>query len=282
MKNPHLPNLSRVFLAIATLVVAVALGTPMFAWATCNPDQDSCSNNYGVSEPHFGSGSQLNACSHGSTGYCADESAGDLTVGNTSSPNYQAQAGSGLTTKREPYLEVIVGGAPSDLGYLSGTNAVTTTANFTVKTYLASGYQVQIVGAPPTSAGAGAHTFAAMNNGAGGPTSSSPGSEQFGINLIANTTNPDGTSGGLGANPSCSPDPSFCPSGAMVSAITTNYNQDGKYFYPSGPNYTDTLINSNTSTGDVSYTISFVYNISNLTPDGQYTYNGDVVVTSTF
>lgn len=69
----------------------------------------------------------------------------------------------------------------------------------------------------------------------------------------------------------------------MLSSITSNYNQDGKYYYPnSGANYTDTLVNSNTSTGEVSYTLSFVYNISNVTPDGFYTYNGDIVVTSTF
>lgn len=273
MKHTYLPKLSKVFVAFAALVLA--LGTPAIVSASCsNPNQDSCSSSYGVSQTHFGSGGQVNACSSGPKGYCADESAGDLADGNSASTNYQTQAGSGLTTHRDPFIEVIVGDAPTDLGTLSVGGASTTTASFTVKTYLASGYQVQIVGTPPTSTGLGAHTFNPISSS---PDISRPGTEQFGINLRANTSPTN-----FGADPTCSPDSTFCPASTQVASIASHYSTAGKYYYPAGPGYTDTLAAANTSTGTVSYTISFIYNISNLTPDGQYTYNGDIVATSTF
>ncbi|HEY1835596.1 MAG TPA: hypothetical protein VGG13_02120 [Candidatus Saccharimonadales bacterium] len=276
--------LSKIFIICAALVVAaLTLAVPQIVSASCISGQQSCSPTYGVSQTHFGSGGQVNACSHGSTGYCANESAGDLADGNAASHSYQTQAGPGLVTNRAPSLTLIVNNAsPSDLGYLSTSIAKTTTATFSVKTYLAGSYQVQIVGNPPKNNATSPHTFAIMNS-SGSAVTPSVGTEQFGINLIANTTNPGGGVGGLGANPVCSPASSFCPSGALLSSITSNYNQDGKYFYPnSGSNYTDTLAQANTSTGTDTYTVSFVYNIGPTTPDGFYTYNGSIVATSTF
>lgn len=276
MKHRYKSKLSNVFAAL--VAAALTLAIPAAASATCDPSQQSCSSNFGVSQTQFSSGSLINACSHGTTGYCANESAGDLGVGNSASSHYQTQAGSGLTTNREPYIEVNVNAAASpDLGVLSVGNASTTYATFSVKTYLASGYQVQIVGNPPTSTGAGAHTFATMST----PGTSSPGSEQFGINLAANTT-ACGAPTNFGAGPVQVPDSSF--SFGAVADATQNpadsdyYNTCGKFVYHSG----DVIADSLKSSGETDYTISFLYNISNLTPDGQYTYNGVIVATSTF
>ena len=172
-----------------------------------------------------------------------------------------------------------VGGAPTDLGYLPLNNTTTVNANFTVSTYLAGGYIVQVSAPPPTDDVPSFHKLATPSL----PSTPVPGTEMFGMNLIANSTNPSGGSTPYGANPQCSPDSTFCPSGALSASVTSNYNQDGKYYYPSSSsNWTDTVVNSSTSTGSVSYTLSFVYDISNATPDGLYTYNGVFVATSTY
>lgn len=270
-------KLSRVFLVFA--VLAAICSIPALASATCVSGQESCTSNYGVGETHFSSGGAIQCPLFTGSSYCANASVGDLGVGGVSSGNqYQAHAGSGLTTDRQPYLQFSVGGAPTDLGYLSTGSTSTVNANFTVETYLAGGYIVQVAAPPPIDSAPGHHKL----NVPGTPSAPSPGTELFGMNLIANSTNPSGGSTPYGANPSCSPDSSFCPSGALTSSITSNYNQDGKYYYPAGPNYIDTLVNSNTSTGSVSYTLSFIYDISPTTPDGVYTYTGIFVATSTF
>jgi hypothetical protein len=272
------------------VALALVFATPSFVSASCIASQQSCTSTYGVSQTHFGSGGQV--CDPGVSGYsasyCASSSAGDLGIGNTTnglgSGGYQSQAGSGLTTHREPFIEVTVNPAANpDLGVLHDDQASTTTATFIVQTYLAEGYQVQIAGQAPTSSEG--HTFASMNDGSGGAATSSVGTEQFGINMIANSSNPNG-GGAFGDDPVCSVDASdttFCPSAATLkSDIATNYSQDGKYFYPSGPDYTDTLATTDYSTGKVTYTLSFVYNISAVTPADEYTYNGDIIVTSTY
>ncbi len=83
------------------------------------------STNYGVSEVQFGSGGELRACS---TTYCSKQSAGELTVGNTKSTNYQAQGG--FNTNREPLLEVNVSGSIVNLGLLD--NLVTSVGKYDI------------------------------------------------------------------------------------------------------------------------------------------------------
>ncbi|MEI6237183.1 MAG: hypothetical protein WCP03_01100, partial [Candidatus Saccharibacteria bacterium] len=90
------------------------------------------SSNYGVDEVFMGAGG-LNDAS--SASYSARASLGDLTVGNTSSASYQAYGG--YTTTTDPFIEVLVNGGTTDLGYLSETATKYTTGTFTVRTYLA-------------------------------------------------------------------------------------------------------------------------------------------------
>ena len=75
--------------------------------------QSSSSTNYRVDQTFFGSGGELDASS---TNYRARQSAGELTIGNTASANYQAFAG--FNTTDEPYLEFFVTASNIDLGYL--------------------------------------------------------------------------------------------------------------------------------------------------------------------
>jgi hypothetical protein len=202
------------------------------------------STNYGVSEVQFGTGGELHACS---TTYCARQSAGDLTTGNTKSASYQAQGG--LTTQRDPLLEVSVTGGVINLGDLSPITTASGSTTFSVKTYLASGYNAYIDGtSPKTSAG---HVLTPMSSAA----ASTQGLEQFGINLRLNTT------------PAVGADPVQVPSSTFsFGAAAAGYNTVNNFKYVAG----DIIAQSTSSSGETDYTMSMIANIATTTPGGVY------------
>lgn len=220
----------------------------------------SNSTNYQVNEVFFGTGGQLNACS---TSYCSKQAAGETTVGNTASTNYQAQGG--FNTDRTPSLEFIVSAANINLGVLNSGTTATASATFSVKTYLASGYAVTNASNPPTN---GAYTMNALVT----PTASNSSQEQFGINVVANTTG-CGAPVNFGANPVQVPSSVF-----SFGAAATGYNTCGLFKYVNG----DTIASSSKSSGETDYTISYIFNVSRLTPGGVYAMNHIIVATSTF
>ena len=236
---------------LALLTVALA-----FMPATVLADTYS-STNYRIDESQVGGvgGGQLN-----STNYQGTISVGDTVVGNALGTNYQIEGGFNTTTT--PFLEVYVNSGTIDLGTLSTAAAATTTSTFHVRSYLSSGYIVQIAAPPPTYNGS--HSFANLLT----PTASAPGTEQFGINLVANTSPAT-----FGANPSQNPDASF-----GLGFAATGYNTPNLYKYVQY----DTVAKSLKSSGETDYTISYIMNISNATPGGSYSYNQDLVVTATF
>lgn len=263
MRKKYWTKLSRVLLVF--VVIGIASYLPTMASATCVGNQQSCSTSYGVSQTEFASGGAEQCPLHTGSGYCANASVGDLTDGNASSGNqYQAQEGSGLVTNREPFISLTIGGVSTYLGYLSTSSTSTTTANFTIETYLAHGYIVQSVGNPPTDTSPGHHILNPLSTT---PTASSPGTEQFGMNLA--DTVPNGTCAVSG----------YCNTGTIASHYATLH----QYYYPgSGSNYTDTLVTGSMSTGQTQYTVTYMYNIGNTTPDGLYTFNQSFVATSTY
>lgn len=216
----------------------------------------SSSTNYRVEESYFGIGGELEATS---PNYGAQQSAGETGVGNTSSSNNQANAG--FNTKQEPYLEVSVTGGATDLGDLSSSSTATTTSTFYVRAYLASGYSVVIASDPPSYGSEQIDPLAT-------PTASSAGTEQFGINLKANT-NPTT----FGADPSQSPDGSF-----SFGYAATGYDTANLYKYVKN----DVIARSDESSGQTNYTISYIYNINSLSPAGVYIFNQDLVVIGTY
>lgn len=230
------------------------LCVPAFALAA-----QSNSANYQVNEVFFGSGGELNACS---TSYCSKQSAGELVTGNTSSANYQAQGG--FNTDRTPYIECTVSNTNVDLGTLTASTTKTTTASFSVKAYLAHGYSVTNASDGPTNESNSSDHLNAL----GIPTASSVGTEQFGINLVANT-NPVT----FGANPVQTPDSSFAS--GLVSA---DYSTPDVFKYLKG----DTIAYSTASTSDTTYTISYLFNISHVTPGGSYVMRHVLVATGTY
>jgi hypothetical protein len=214
----------------------------------------STSPNYRVDEYFFGSGGELEACSDE---YCAKQSAGELAAGRTASANYQAQVG--FNTSDMPILEVAVNGN-INFGELEQNTTATGEANVQVRTYLSSGYNMIIAGPAPKIT---SHTMAAPNM----PSFSTPGTEQFGINLV------DNSSPNVGDGPEQVPDGSF-----SFGLPTANYNIPNQFMYQDGA----IVASSNMSSGQTNYTLSFIANMSKTTPAGKYTTDLSVVVVAAF
>lgn len=217
----------------------------------------SASNNYQVNEVFFGSGGELDACS---TSYCSKQSAGESTVGNTGSANYQAQGG--FNTDRSPYIEFVVSNSNIDLGKLTASTTATANATFSIKTYLAHGYTVVNASDPPTNGG---YTMQAISSV---PTASIPGTEQFGINLVSNTSPIN-----FGADKTYTPDSTF-----SSGLVAPDYNNQNMFVYRKN----DVVAYSNASSSYTNYTISYIFNISNVTPGGTYEMHHVLVATSTY
>lgn len=233
------------------LGLLIAFSVPAVASAA-----QSSSSSYQVNEVFFGNGGALNVCS---SSYCSKQSSGETTVGNPSGSSYQAHAG--FNTNREPYIEFTVNSTNIDLGTLTPGTTKTANATFSVKAYLASGYVVTTESDPPTN---GSYTMQAPST----PTASDSGSEQFGINLVANTSPVS-----FGSDPAQVPDSSF-----SYGQVASGYDTANQYKYVKG----DTVAYSDKSSGETDYTISYIFNITNLTPGGVYKLHQVLVATATF
>ena len=245
--HPTIQQLGRGLL-LSLLVVLGTVGTAAAAAKSSSP-------HYGVSEVQFGSGSSLHECSDT---YCAKTSAGDLTVGSGSSAHYSAQFG--FNTTDVPLLEVIAENGTQDMGVLDTDRTGTATGIVKVRNYLSKGYVIQLAGPAPTQ---GAHNLNASST----PTTSQQGTEQFGINLVNNST------------PDIGSDPDQVPSGNFsFGAAMPNYSQANKFMYHDG----DIIAKSDSSTGETDYTISFIANVSSVTPAGRYNGTFSAVVVPTF
>lgn len=226
-----------------TVRVAVALGAVLSMSAISQVSAQMSSGSYQVNEAQFGSGSSVEQCS-GS--YCSNASLGDLTNGSGSSTNYSAQFG--FNTTDEPLLEVSVTQTQQDMGILSAGTTGTASATVSVRSYLSKGYVMQITGSAPRN---GPKTVTNMATAA----TSQQGVEQFGMNLVANTTP------SLGSNPVQVPDGSF-----SFGSVASGYNTPNQFKYVDG----DVVAISPTSSGRTDYTISMIMNISDVTAGGQY------------
>lgn len=214
-----------------------------------------------------------------------DSEVGGGGLGTSSSPNYQSilstadnvvSSGSsdpsstnytvagGSQTPHDPTLSIaITNGAATFNSEFSTTSTATATAQFSVEDYTSYGYVVQIVGKTPSN---GTHSIPAMSNGSSGPTTSSQGTEQFGINLVQNTT------------PSVGSAPDYGQFGLASAKPEPNYNTANNFYYSDG----DSIASSPKSSGQITYTISYMVNVGQLTPGGVYSSNQSVICTGTF
>jgi hypothetical protein len=223
------------------------------------------SNNYRANEVFFGSGGDNN---QSSANYNASVSAGSLGVGRYASTNYQAF--SGFLTPGDPFLELGIDTSNVNMGTLDPASTVTGVANFHVRAYVNSGYTVQTLSQPPSyTSGSQTHTLAAMT--ARGP--SALGTEQFGINLVHNTS--PATFG---------TDPSPQPSGTYADGVAApGYDTANQYKYVVGDVIAQTPAGgTNNGWGLTFYTIAYIANASIITPAGNYQMDQDLVVVATY
>jgi len=235
------------------VVLALVLSFGPVGTAVADGSQSS-SSSYSISDVQIGgNGSAQHDCS---TSYCAQEELGDTVDGRASSANYSAQFGADTTDT--PLLEETVTGGTQNLGTIQSSSTSTATFSVKVRSYLSSGYGLYVDGSPPSQ---GEHTLKALSSDC--PCTSQPGTEQFGINLVANTT-PD-----MGTNPVQVPSGDY-----SFGTAEPNYDQSNLFMYNNG----DEVANSLTSTGETDFTLSMIINISNATPGGQYTQQFSAVV----
>jgi hypothetical protein len=174
----------------------------------------------------------------------------------SSSTNFQIKAGN--STTNDPTLSFAITTPTVGFGAFSPAAAATATATFEVINYTSYGYVVQIVGSPPSY---GSHTITAMSST--GP--SQAGTEQFGVNLVANTSPVS-----LGANPD---------HGQFgFGSASSNYNTANNYRFVNG----ETIVSAPKSSGKTIYTISYIVNVSSLTRGGQYSGNQTLICTGTY
>jgi hypothetical protein len=235
---------SRVIVALLVCLVIFAPG----AYA-----ETLQSNNYKLDESSIGTS---NPIGQQSSNFKLNSATGDIGVGNSASSNFQINAGS--KTSADPVLSFSVNSTLTNFGVFSASSPTVATTSFSVMDYTSYGYTVQLVGSPPSN---GAHTIAPLTTAA----QSQFGTEQFGVNLVANTS-----PSSIGSNPD---------NGAFgFGSVDDNYNTPNYYRYVSG----DTIAKSAKSSGVTNYTISYLVNVAGLTPGGKYTTNQTLIVLGTY
>lgn len=191
-----------------------------------------------------------------SASYQAASSGGILGFGDSANADFQIKAGN--TTTNDPALAFGIVSPNVNFGNFSPGTPAVATSSFQVGDYTSYGYVVQILGNPPSN---GSHTLAAMPSALPSQT----GTEQFGINLVANTLPVS-----LGANPAWGQ--------FGVGYAEPNYATTGNYRYVSG----DSIAYAPKSSGITTYTISYIINVSSLTPGGQYAGGQTIICTGTY
>lgn len=232
-------------LCFVAVFIASALALPVQAVT-------SSSENYQLTESQFNGGTVAEGCSES---YCSQASIGDMSgsVGKSSAAFDQKP-------EDEPILEVIVDPGESNLGALTTEHTATKTMIVRIRNNLSEGYVLQLIGAAPKFGEHSLRTYAV-------PTASTPGIEQFGINVVANTTPLIGAS------------PAQIPGGQGVFGDAYDgYNTPNLFKYTSG----DVIARSTRSEGRTDYTVSMIVNIANTTPEGKYVADFAAVVVPTY
>lgn len=231
------------------LVVALIVGT---VTGVSYVAAQSSSQNYQMVETEFGTGGLTESCS---AGYCAQ-----TTMGQAGAQSSATSADFTEIQYSEPMLEMIVTAGEANLGTLTTERTATQTMNVRVRNFLTDGYILQILGDPPSYNG---HKLATSST----PQPATPGKEQFGINVVENTT------------PKIGKDPAQNPADAEIfGEAMPNYATPNMFMYRSG----DVFARSVLENGGTDYTISMIVNISSGTPAGHYSGDFSAVLIPAF
>lgn len=242
--------------AAVVVLVLVAVGLSLATYSETFAQSNSANSpSYEASEMEFGSGSEPETCSGQ---YCAQASIGDMSADGGLQPS-SASFGT-IPEDSDPLIEVIVDGGASNLGTLSATKTAWKTMTVRIRTYLTDGYTLQITGAPPKYAD---HTLKTPTT----PTASVPGTEQFALNAVHNTS-PE-----VGADPAQIPSDQF-----SFGEVELDYATPNLFKYVDG----DVIASSSVASGRTDYTISIIVNISDATPAGHFSGDYSAMVVPRF
>lgn len=238
---------------ISGLLVAlfvVASSSSVLAETTTSP-------NYEASETEFGAGAALETCSGQ---YCASATIGAMG-GESSSANFSASFSQLEADDEEPLLELMIEPGESNLGKLDIDRTATRTMIVHVRSHFAGGYTVQVTGSPPKYEG---YTLATPIE----PIASLVGTEQFAINVVANST-PN-----VGKNPVSTSGEEEPVSGVVLPKYAT----PNEFAYVNG----DIVARTESESSQIKYTVSMIVNVSGNTPAGHYSGDFSAVVTPVF
>jgi hypothetical protein len=228
--------------------------------------QSSNSASYRIDESAFGIGGEVDTSS-GS--YRANGFVGQLGEGNGRSATYNAVPG--FITPNEEFLELNVTAATVNLGTLDDATTGTGTGSFYVRTYINGSYVVTTTSQTLTSEGGA--TITAMSSAG----TSSPGTEQFGINLVANTLPV-----AQGNNPDNQPSATFFSNNYFAGGeAAPGYASANNYKYVPGEIIARS-VSGNLAWGRTNYTISYLANVSATTEAGTYSMVHDIVLSATY
>lgn len=238
-------------LVLAAWIAGSLVALPNIAYAQYS------SGNYSVQEVQFGAGGDRTS----SGSYDAQQNAGNLVGGQASSGSYQVYGG--FLTPNTEFLEVSVSPTVVPLGLLSETTTGTGVSNISVRSYLNSNYVIVLMS--DSLINESGDEIDPLTTGA----ASSVGTEQFGINLVANTLPV-----AQGSDPAPFPDNTFA-----FGEAAPGYDTPNTYKF----NKTDIIARSLTNGwGQTDFTVSYIANIAPTTPAGAYSSVENIVITATF
>lgn len=153
-----------------------------------------------------------------------------------------------------------------NFGLFSPTQPVTATSQMAASTNAGQGYVITVSGATLTSSG---NVVTAIG---GTKTTSSPGSNQFGLNLVANTTATSTPAIGANVTPAVA--------GNYHGTPSANYDTVDNFAFVAG---TPTTVAASTvpSAAQV-YTVSYLVNVAGNLPPGTYTTTLTYICTPTY
>jgi len=223
---------------VICLFFALSAGLPANLWARME------STNYIIWADVISSGGDEQSTS---ANYILADSIGEALIlsATSTSVTYGSKAGF-REMYPDQYLSFSLSSNSIDFGQLSRDEVRADSHTMTVDTNATKGFTVTVSGDTLRN---GSYTIQALGTSA---DFSSPGSEQFGINLVANT------SPAVGANLS-----GTSPVGSVVSP----YGTTNKFAYTSG----STIAQSTNDINPTTYTISYIANVHVNTEAGSYT-----------
>lgn len=210
---------------------------------------DNSSANYVIFADAFTAGGSENS---NSTLYGLQDSIGEFIISSatnatTTSDTYGIKSGF-----RELYpdqtLTFSIADSSVDLGTLDASAVSTDTNEIVIATNATKGFTITATGGSDTTLTSGSDTISAIGATA---VASSVGTEQFGINLVDNTT-PD-----AGADPSGT---------APLGSAADQYNTADLFAWNNG----DTVATSTTAIGSTTFTVTYLANIASGTESGTY------------